>query len=108
MKLEWNGKKYTVEQVTGDVYRVYQPGEYTGVVFTVEHRNSGSYFKYRSSWKNGRTYSAWRYSYKWIPVMREATYLIARTEGLYDYQENDFYMLRKNGVWVSMAGGVVL
>ena len=96
--IEYDGIEYVIQQVTGDVYRVSTHDGNSGVVMTVEHKGGGSYFKYRSSWKNNRTYSATRYSYKWIPVMREATFHIAKTEGLYDYSDGKFYRLN-NQVW---------
>lgn len=96
MKLEHNGETYTVEQVTGDVYRIYNKD--TAIVITVEWRN-GSYFKFRSASYNGRSYSAQRYSYKWISLMREATFLIAQTDGLYDYEHDGWHYFR-NGGWV--------
>ena len=91
MKLEYDGETYTVEQVTGDIYRAYTPTK--GVCFTVEGRIGGVYFKFRSAHIGNRTYSATRYSYRWIPIMREASYLIAKTDGVYDYQLHKFYQL---------------
>lgn len=93
MNVQYGGKIYKVEQVTGDVYRVYNVADNTGAVFTTEYRN-GTYFKFRSAWKGSRGYSATRYSYKWIPIMREAAYLIARTEGLYCYTDGKWYIIR--------------
>lgn len=98
MQIEYNNKVWNVEQVTGDVYRAYEPKESledSGVVFTVEYRGGGSYFKFRSAWKGSRAYSAWRYATKWIPIMREATFEIAKTDGLYDYENGIFYRLIK-------------
>lgn len=109
MVVEVGGKFYEVEQVTGDIYRAYRPGANEGVTFTAEYRNKGSYFKFRSAWKNNRTYSAWRYSYKYIPLMREATFEIAKHDGLYDYASGRFYRLAKrrpylNYEWFPIMG----
>lgn len=91
MKIEYEGVEYKVEQVTGNIYRAYNKD--CGVVFDAELRHGGSYFMFRSAWVGDRTYSAWKYSTKWIPIMREATYMIAKTDGLYDYQNGGFYRL---------------
>ena len=47
----------------------------------------GSYFQIKSVTRNGKTYSAQRYHYKYIPLIREATYKIYNEIGLYDYME---------------------
>ena len=90
-EIEYDGKTYRVECITGNLYRAYNG--LCGVVFEAEIRGKGTYFKYRSSSDGKRGYSAWRYSYKWIPIMREATYLIATKDGLYSYETDKFYKL---------------
>lgn len=104
MKLEYDGETYTVEQISGDLYRAYTPTK--GVSFGVEYRG-GTYFKFWSAYIGERAYSAWSYATRWIPIMREASNLIAKTDGIYDYQHNVFKKLAYNEVedkmmWVTI------
>ena len=66
-------------------FRLYGHG--IEIFFTAEWKHGGSYFQIKSVTKNGKTYSAQRYHYKYIPLIREATYKIYNEIGLYDYME---------------------
>ena len=44
-----------------------------GIYFTAEYKN-GLYFNIKSVWDEKRTYTAQRYTYKHIPVVREIAF----------------------------------
>lgn len=86
MQIEYDGKKYKIEEITGPAYRIYN--NTVSIVLWMEWKNGGSYFQIKSVSYRQRTYTAWRYFYKWIQLCREATYIVAKENGLWDYTEN--------------------
>ena len=89
MKLNYDSSEYTIYNVVANQYRIVGNG--VEIFFECEWKN-GSYFKIKSITKNGRTYQAQRYYYKYIPLVREATFVIAREDGLWDYKNNELHI----------------
>lgn len=87
MILNYNGTEYNVEQITGDYFRLYNKD--ITIKFSAEWKN-GSYFKIHTVSYGDKCYSSWRYHYKWLPLVREATYLIYKNNMLYDYTNQKF------------------
>lgn len=83
----YNEKVYKIYNETANLYRLIN--NEIQIFFEAEWKN-GSYFKIRSVRYNGKTYEASRYHYKFIPIVREATYEIFRNNGLYDYTNKRF------------------
>ena len=90
MKLNYDSSEYTIENVVANLYNIIGNG--IRIHFECEWKN-GSYFKIKSITKNGRTYKSPRYWYNDIPVVREATFVIAKEDGLWDYKENKVHFL---------------
>lgn len=87
VKFNYNGSDYTIEDVVGGMYILKGKGFH--VLFECEWKN-GSYFKIKSVTKNGKTYQAQRYHYQYVPAVREATFIIFKKVGLYDYKNHKF------------------
>lgn len=87
MKLNYDSSEYTIENVVANLYNLVGNG--VRIFFECEWRN-GSYFHIKSITKNGKTYQAQRYHYPYIPAVREATFMIFKYCGLYDYRNNEF------------------
>lgn len=86
MNINYDGQVYKIDEITAPEYRVYN--DTVSIVIQAEWKNGGSYFKIKSVSYRQRTYTAQRYFYRWIPICREATYKIAKENGLWDYTEN--------------------
>lgn len=55
-----------------------------GIYFTAEYKN-GLYFNIKSVWNEKRTYTAQRYTYKYIGVVREIAFELLKAGKLWDY-----------------------
>lgn len=95
MQVTYEGKEYTIEQITGDLYRVYNKGENLVITMSVAHRNGGTYHQINTIYSNGRCYSSWRYFPKYQPLAREAAFEVATHDGLYDYSDGKWYRLTR-------------
>lgn len=69
------------------LYRATHNGK--EIFFHAEYR-FGMYFRIKSISYGGKTYTADRYQYKFIPLVRELVFEIWKSEGLYDYGKNEF------------------
>lgn len=101
MKLNYDSSEYTIENVVANLYNIIGNG--VRIHFECEWKNedycewkNGSYFKIKSITKNGRCYQAQRYHYKYIPLVKEATFEIYKTTGLYDYTNHKFHTFVKS------------
>lgn len=104
MVVNYDGKTYNVEQVTGDIFRCYGNG--VEIKFTAEFKN-GMYFKISSvSKKNGKTYVAQRFHYPYIQLIREATFVIWKAGMLYDYQTQQFVDYENYMNWLKVKNSV--
>lgn len=88
MKLNYDSQEYTIENVVANLYNIIGNG--VRIHFECEWKG-GSYFKIKSVTKNGKCYQAQRYHYKYIPLVREATFVIAKEDGLWDYKNNELH-----------------
>ena len=79
--------KYTIDQIVSNKFRLYDERENEVIRFTAEW-NEGLYFKIDNITKNNRFYQAWRYFYKYIPIVREASYILALNGYIWDYKNN--------------------
>lgn len=87
-EFNYEDSKYTITNVVANLYNIIGNG--VRIHFECEWKN-GSYFKIKSVTKNGRTYQAQRYFYNYIPLVREATFIIAEKDGLWDYKNNELH-----------------
>lgn len=88
-KFNYNSSEYTIEELFGGRYVIVGNG--VRILFDCEWKN-GSYFKIKSVTKNGKTYQAQRFHYPYIQVVREATFVIFKECGLYDYNKHEFHI----------------
>lgn len=58
------------------------------VIFTAEGRNGSTYTKIKSVWNkiNNRVYTAQSFTYKYISLVCEAGYILAKNDYLWDYE----------------------
>lgn len=91
-EFNYEDSKYTIENIVANLYNIIGNG--VRIHFECEWKN-GSYFKIKSITKNGKTYQAQRYYYNYIPLVREATFEIYKTTGLYDYTNHKFHTFVK-------------
>ena len=92
MKINYDGQEYTIEEICAPRYRIYCKEIDVYIVLSMEWKG-GSYFKIDTVYKGGKAYSAQRYHYKWIPLCREATFIVAKEKGLWDYSNNELKIL---------------
>jgi len=85
MTITYDGVEYNIYNEVANQYRAVSKD--VEIWFECEWRG-GSYFKIKSVSYGGRTYKAQRYHYFWLQIVREATFMIAKTDGLWDYKEN--------------------
>jgi len=93
MQVSYNGWDYTIEQIEGNLYRIFNTDRELYIVMSVEYR-SGTYFNIQNVTKGEKEFKAQRYIDKWIPLAREAAFVIAKEDGIYDYQHNKFFKLK--------------
>lgn len=94
MTIMYEGVEYKIYNEVANQYRAVS--EDVEIWFECEWRG-GSYFKIKSVSYCGRTYQAQRYHYSYIPIVREATFEIAKTDGLWDYKNNSLHTLYEAG-----------
>lgn len=93
-KLSLNGGIITLNN---QKYKIYQSiygfkiilDKNTYICFEAEGKNGGLYSKIKSLVKNNRAYTAQRYLYKYIPFIREATFILCLNNYLWDYEVNE-------------------
>lgn len=86
LKLAYDGKLWGIDTTcTPPLYRVIGNG--VQILFEAEWKG-GSYFKIKSVTRNNRTYQGSRYHLRWIQLVREATFQIYKTYGLWDYKNS--------------------
>lgn len=77
-----NGAEIKVENVNSCLYRAFLSD--CVVFFSAEYKN-GTYSKIKSVTKGGKTYSAQRYHYQYIPVVRDIAFALLKADKLWDY-----------------------
>ena len=90
--MQYDGVSYNIYNEVANQYRLVGNG--LQIWFECEWRG-GSYFNIRSVTYGGRTYWAYRYQTKYIPIVREATFIIAQNHGLWDYEKNRRHYLKE-------------
>ena len=104
MVVKYDDLKYNIEQVTGDIFRLWGNG--LEIKFTAEFKH-GMYFKISSVTKrNGKTYVAQRYHYPYVSLIREATFVIWKEMGLYDYDNQQFVDYENYMNWLKVKNSV--
>lgn len=82
--LNYDGNEYKIfEAHPAALFRAIGNG--IEIFFQAEGRNGGTYFHIKSVTKNGRTYTAQRYHYPYIAIVREASFILRQNNELWDY-----------------------
>ena len=78
--------KYEIKQLNNTFILIFND---TWIYFTPETKKGGLYFKINFIIRNNKTYKAQKFLYKYITLVREASYLLLKNNFLWDYIESD-------------------
>lgn len=82
-----NNKKYKIYQSIYGFKIVIDKNAY--ICFEADGKNGGLCFKIKTLVKNNRAYTAQRYLYKYIPFIREISFILCINNYLWDYELNE-------------------
>ena len=82
-----NNKKYKIYQYQSNTFKIVIDKNIY-ICFDAEGKNGGLYFNIKSLIKNNRVYTAQRYYYKYMPFIREISFILCLNNYLWDYETN--------------------
>lgn len=89
ISFEYGNDTWKIKHVMGDDFALET--DKIKVIFTAEGRNGSTYTKVKSVWNkiNDRVYTSQSFTYKYISLVCEAGYILAKNDYLWDYEANE-------------------
>lgn len=86
---EYEGDKWMIKNASGDMFII--KNENVQILFKAKGRNGATYTDIVNVWDKvtDKIYSAKRYHYKYISLICEAGYILAKNDYLWDYEANE-------------------
>lgn len=83
-----NNKKYKIYQYQSNIFKIVVDKNIY-ICFEAEGKNGGLYFNIKSIIKNNRVYTSPRYYYKYMPFIREISFILCLNNYLWDYETGE-------------------